>query len=234
MTPAVQEIEMRGELPAQQLKVLNYIEEYIEISGYPPSIAEIAEFLGVSSTFGVRKHIDALMKKGFLTRSEAGLSRAIHVTRPSTAGAGGERKSNAIPIIGRVTAGQPILAVENVEGWLSFKPMDLSKTVFGLRVQGESMKDKGIMDGDLVIVRQQPTAEDGDIVVALLDDSATVKTFRKKGKGHNLQYELEPANEKFRPIPITEDIEFRILGKVTSVIRTLDEKRPGVFQLKFH
>ncbi|HWF43771.1 MAG TPA: transcriptional repressor LexA [Candidatus Kapabacteria bacterium] len=223
------QFQERDKLPQQQRKVLDYIEEYLEISGYPPSIAEISDFLGVSSTFGVRKHLDALMKKGFLVRGGPGLSRALMVARPSMK-VGGERHSNAIPVIGRVTAGEPILAVENVEGWLSFKPMDLSRKVFGLRVKGESMKDRGILDGDLVIVRQQPNADDGDIVVARLEDTATVKTFRQSLDG----YFLEPANEKFRPIPITPDLDFQILGKVTSVIRSLDEKRPGVFQLKFH
>ena len=91
------------------------------------------------------------------------------------------------------------------------------------------MKGKGIMDGDLVIVRQQPTANDGEVIVARLDDSATVKTFRKSKEG----YYLEPANEKFKNIPISDGIDFQILGKVTSVIRSLDEKRPGVFQIKF-
>jgi len=218
----------RDALPRQQRRVLDYIEEYLEISGYPPSISEITDFLGVNSTFGVRKHLDALLKKGFLVRGGPGLSRAIMVARPSV-NIGGTRHTNAIPVIGRVTAGEPILAIENVEGWLSFKPMDLSRKTFGLRVQGESMKNKGIMDGDLVIVRQQPTANDGEIIVARLDDSATVKTFRQTKKGTF----LEPANDRFKPIPITADIDFQILGKVTSVIRSLDEKRPGVFQLKF-
>ena len=221
-------IPERDTLPRQQRRVLDYIEEYLEISGYPPSISEITDYLGVSSTFGVRKHLEALLRKGFLVRGGAGLSRALMVARPSIK-IGGERHSNAIPVIGRVTAGEPILAVENVEGWLSFKPMDLSKKLFGLRVKGESMKDKGIMDGDLVIVRQQETANDGDVVVARLDDSATVKTFRHGKHG----YFLEPANDKFKPIPISKNVDFQILGRVTSVIRSLDEKRPGVFQLKF-
>jgi repressor LexA len=219
----------REKLPRQQKKVLDYIEEFLEISGYPPAISEIADYLGVSSTFGVRKHLDALERKGFLTRGGAGLSRAIMVARP-TMSFGGERRASSVPIIGRVTAGQPILAIENVEGWLSFKPMDLTKKLFGLRVQGESMKDKGIMDGDLVIVRQQPTAEDGDVVVARIEDSATVKTFRTKKNG----FYLEPANDRFKPIHIAKDDDFQILGKVTSVLRSLDEKRPGVFQVKFH
>src|SRR6476620_3439184 len=94
----------RDNLPPQQRKVLDYIEEYLEISGYPPSISEITDFLGVSSTFGVRKHVDALLRKGFLQRGGPGLSRAIMVTRPTVA-FGGARRSNAIPVIGRVTAG---------------------------------------------------------------------------------------------------------------------------------
>lgn len=230
MAPLKSNIELREDLPPQQKRVLDYIEEYIETNNYPPAIAEITEFLGVSSTFGVRKHIDALVKKGFLIRGGTGLSRAIMLARPSLRSDVGERRSNALPIIGQVTAGQPILAVQNVEGWLSFKPMDLTKEVFGLRVKGQSMKDRGILDGDLVVVRQQPTADDGDIIVALLEDSATVKTFRKRGS----RYELEPANDAFKPIPIDEHTQFQILGKVVTVIRNIDEKRPGVFQMKFH
>ncbi len=219
----LQELDGRGTLPPQQKRVLEFIEEYLDISGYPPSIAEITEFLGVNSTFGVRKHVEALIKKGFVIRGGDGLSRTLLPASMSS------KHAMSVPIVGRVTAGQPILAVENVEGWLAFKPMDLSRKTFGLRVQGESMKDKGIMDGDLVIVRQQNTAEDGEIVVALIEDSATVKTFRKKGS----RYLLEPANNKFKPIPITADMAFQILGKVTSVIRMIDENRPGVFQVKF-
>src|SRR5436189_6475277 len=107
--------------------------------------------------------------------------------------------------------------------------MDLSDKVVVLRIQGETMNNKGILDGNLAIVRQQQTADDGDIVVARIEDSATVKTFRNK----NGRFALEPANDHFKPIKITKDMDFQILGKVTSVIRSIDEKRPGVFQLKF-
>ncbi len=214
-------VDPREGLPPQQRKVLEFIEEYIDISGYPPAIADIADFLGVSSTFGVRKHIDALIRKGFIARGGAGLSRALRPTRKA--------EESSVPIVGQVTAGHPILAVENIEGWLGFRTANMSKKMFGLRVKGESMKDKGILNGDLVIVQQQNEASDGDIVVALLDDSATVKTFRKKGK----TYELEPANDLFSPIPILPDTAFQILGKVTSVIRMIDEKKPGVFQFKY-
>ncbi|MBS1902984.1 MAG: transcriptional repressor LexA [Bacteroidetes bacterium] len=215
----------RDDLPPRQAQVLGFIEEFIDISGYPPSILEIAEALDVSSTFGIRKHLDALIKKGFLVRGGPGLSRAILPARTAS-GRGG----NSIPVVGRVTAGAPILAVEHIEGWLAYKPVKDSQKMFALRVQGESMKDKGIMDGDYVICRQQDTAENGEIIVALLDDSATVKTFRKKGG----IYELEPANEKFKPIPITEDSGFAVLGKVTSVYRSLDDHKPGPIQFKYN
>ena len=227
--PHYETIPTRESLPAQQAKVLDFVEEFIDISGYPPSIAEITEFLGVSSTFGVRKHLEALIKKGFITRGGPGLSRSLMVTRPSMM-SGGVRRASSVPIVGRVTAGAPILAVENVEGWLAFKPLKDPQKMFALRVQGESMKDKGIMDGDYVICRQQDVAENGEIIVALLEDSATVKTFRQRGD----RYELEPANEAFRPIAITEDSGFKVLGKVTSVYRTIDDRKPGLLQLRYN
>lgn len=217
------ELPKRVELPPRQTEVLSFIEEFIDISGYPPSILEIADALGVTSTFGVRKHLDALVKKGFLTRGGVGLSRSVMPVRSPMASGG------SIPVLGRVTAGAPILAVEHIEGWLAYKPASESRKVFALRVQGESMKDKGIMNGDYVICRQQATAENGDIIVALLDDSATVKTFRKKGKN----FFLEPANVKFKNIEIDEDSGFSVIGKVTSVYRTLDERKPGMLQLRY-
>ena len=227
--PKYETIPMREALPLQQSKVLDFVEEFIDISGYPPSIAEITEYLGVSSTFGVRKHLEALIKKGFLTLGGPELSRSIMITRPSMS-SGGVRRSSSVPILGRVTAGAPILAVENLEGWLAFKPLKDPQKMFALRVQGESMKDKGIMDGDYVICRQQDVATNGEIIVALLDDSATVKTFRQRGKF----YELEPANEAFKPIPITEESGFKVLGKVTSVYRTIDDRKPGLLQLRYN
>ena len=228
MQDSVAIVGQRTDLPPRQLQVLDFIEEFIDISGYPPTISEIGEALDMASTFGVRKHIEALEKKGFIRRAEPGLSRSIVVVRPSYEKRG-VRRAGSVPVVGRVTAGEPILAVENVEGWLAFKPLrDVDRT-FALKVKGESMKDAGILDGDYVICRQQETAENGDIIVALLDDSATVKTFRKK-KG---SYELEPANESFKPIPILEDTVFQVLGKVTSVFRAIDENRPGLLQMRY-
>ena len=220
--PKYDTIAIRDSLPLQQARVLDFVEEFIDISGYPPTIAEITEFLGVSSTFGVRKHIEALTKKGFIVRGGPGLSRSIMVAN--------NHRANSVPIVGRVTAGAPILAVEHIEGWLAFQPIKDPRKMFALKVQGESMKDKGIMDGDYVICRQQDEASNGEIIVALLDDSATVKTFRKYGK----RYELEPANELFKPIPITEDSGFKVLGKVTSIYRMIDDRKPGLLQLKYN
>jgi repressor LexA len=222
-------VGQRSDLPPRQMQVLDFIEEFIDISGYPPTISEIAEALDMASTFGVRKHIEALEKKGFIRRAEPGLSRSIVVVRPSYERRG-VRRAGSVPVVGRVTAGEPILAVENIEGWLAFKPLRDADRTFALKVKGESMKDAGILDGDYVICRQQETAENGDIIVALLDDSATVKTFRKR-KGNT--YELEPANERFKPIPILEDTVFQVLGKVTSVFRAIDENRPGLLQMRY-
>jgi repressor LexA len=221
----------RNDLPPRQAEVLDFIEEYIDVAGYPPSVSEIAEALDVSSTFGARKHLDALERKGFIKRAGPGLSRSLVIVRPSMEGRGGARHISSVPVLGRVTAGEPILAVENIEGWLAFKPNKDTEKMFALHVKGDSMKDKGIMDGDYVICRQQNTAENGDIIVALLNDSATVKTFRKR-RGNN--YELEPANDRFKPIAIDEDSNFQVLGKVTSVFRTLDERRPGLIQMKYN
>src|SRR5688572_2775155 len=228
MQDSVATVGQRTDLPPRQLQVLDFIEEFIDISGYPPTISEIGEALDMASTFGVRKHIEALEKKGFIRRAEPGLSRSIVVVRPSYEKRG-VRRAGSVPVVGRVTAGEPILAVENVEGWLAFKPLRDADRTFALKVKGESMKDVGILDGDYVICRQQETAENGDIIVALLDDSATVKTFRKK-KG---TFELEPANESFKPIPILEDTVFQVLGKVTSVFRAIDENRPGLLQMRY-
>ena len=226
---SITEMVTRKELPPRQAQVMDFVEEFIDVAGYPPSIMEIAEALDITSSFGVRKHIDALEKKGFIRRAGPGLSRSIVIVRPSMEGRG-MRHVSSVPVLGRVTAGEPILAVENIEGWLAFKPNKDTEKMFALKVQGESMKDKGIMNGDFVICRQQNTAENGDIIVALLDDSATVKTFRKRRGG----FELEPANDRFKPIPITEDSGFQVLGKVTSVFRAIDERRPGLVQMKYN
>ncbi len=227
---ATTEMVIRKNLPPRQAQVMDFVEEFIDVAGYPPTIMEIADALEITSTFGVRKHIDALEKKGFIKRAGPGLSRSIVVVRPTMEGRG-MRHVSSVPVLGRVTAGAPILAVENIEGYLAFKPNKDTEKMFALKVQGESMKDKGIMDGDFVICRQQNTAENGDIIVALLDDSATVKTFRHR-RGN--KFELEPANDRFKPIPITEDSGFQVLGKVTSVFRALDEKRPGLVQMKYN
>src|SRR5437763_7015438 len=122
---------VRENLPQQQLKVLDFVEEFIDISGYPPSVAEITEFLGVASTFGVRKHLDALIRKGFLIRAGEGLARSLVIARPTMMHSG-MRRASSMPIVGRVTAGAPILAVENIEGWLAFKPIKDPQKMFAL------------------------------------------------------------------------------------------------------
>ncbi|HEY2954541.1 MAG TPA: transcriptional repressor LexA [Candidatus Eisenbacteria bacterium] len=191
-------------------EILSFIQRFAREHGYPPTIREIGSAYGISSTNGVRYYLNLLEKAGHLKRSER-ISRGIEgVSQP--VGRGG------IPILGRVAAGQPILAEESREGTL--EPGEVfgdPKGLFALRVRGDSMVDAGILAGDYVIVRQQDTASAGEIVVALLGDEATVKYYRP-GRGGA---ELVAANPKYEPIPVSPESEFRILGIVRGVIRTL-------------
>jgi len=190
-------------LSKSQQKILDFLKE-CSSEGKVPSVREICTEVGLSSTSTVHHHLNALEEKGFITR-EHGLNRCIHIA--------GEEKSVGVPVLGRVAAGYPILAVEEIESYVpvpeSFKR---GRELFALRVQGESMIDAGIFDGDIVIVNRTPVAENGEIVVALVDDEATVKTFYKEN-GH---FRLQPENDAFEPIIVDE---VAILGKVVSLIR---------------
>ena len=190
-------------LSKSQQKILDFLKE-CSSEGKVPSVREICTEVGLSSTSTVHHHLNALEEKGFITR-EHGLNRCIHIA--------GEEKSVGVPVLGRVAAGYPILAVEDIESYVpvpeSFKR---GRELFALRVQGESMIDAGIFDGDIVIVNRTPVAENGEIVVALVGDEATVKTFYKEN-GH---FRLQPENDAFEPIIVDE---VAILGKVVSLIR---------------
>ncbi len=190
-------------LSKSQQKILDFLKE-CSSEGRVPSVREICTEVGLSSTSTVHHHLNALEEKGFITR-EHGLNRCIHIS--------GEEKSVGVPVLGRVAAGYPILAVEEIESYVpvpeSFKR---GRELFALRVQGESMIDVGIFDGDIVIVNRTPVAENGEIVVALVGDEATVKTFYKEN-GH---FRLQPENDAFEPIIVDEVV---ILGKVVSLIR---------------
>ena len=180
--------------------IMDYVNTFIQENGYSPSVREIGAAVGLRSTASVSYHLQALQEKGLLQAPGGkGRKRALVTgVRPGQ-----------IPVVGVVTAGMPILAVENQEGSL---PWD-EPGCFALRVRGDSMINAGIFDGDQVLVKQQPTAENGDIVVALVEDSATVKTFYKE-EGY---YRLQPENDTMDPIIITGEIQ--ILGKVFGVMR---------------
>jgi repressor LexA len=187
-----------------QKKVYDYLKSRVQ-EGLPPTVREICQATGLKSTSSVHAHLKTLEREGYISR-EAGLNRAIHIV--------GEQKTTQVPIVGRVAAGQPILAVEQVEGYVPFSAPSDGYEYFALNVRGESMRMIGIMNGDIVIARQTSTARDGDIVVAMIEDEATVKTFyREKDR-----IRLQPENPDYQPIYAQED-EVSILGKVVAVMR---------------
>lgn len=203
-----------NELTPKQQKLLDYLKDRVLTNGLPPSISEIALALRVKSKNAVAKLLNALEEKGFVRRS--GKARGIEVL--SQDGEPMSRGMLSVPLIGRVTAGLPMLAEEQIEDWLSL-PASLirgKKDVFLLRVQGMSMKDAGILNGDLVLVKQQKIAEPGNIVVALLEDEATVKTLVKKDS----RFYLKAENKDYPNI--YPETDWSIQGKVIGVIRRLE------------
>lgn len=203
-------------LTARQEKLLRLIESAQAKRGYAPSLQELAQAMGISSLQGVKDHLAALERKGYLRRTP-GRRRAIEVLQRLVPLEG------SLPILGRVAAGRPLLAVENREGTLSLSAELLGKGAhFALRVQGDSMIDAGISDGDYVIVRQQETANPGEIVVALLGDEVTVKRLRKKGAALC----LEAANPAYAPILLTGSSPSpQILGMVVGLYRNFSKTR---------
>ncbi len=173
--------------------------------GIPPSVREIGTAVGLRSTSSVQANLDALEEKGYITRDPM-LKRSIRIV-------GQNDNITQVPIVGTVTAGAPILAVESIEGYFPYTGnVSRDKPLFALHVRGESMIEAGILDGDLVIAEKTPYARNGDLVVALVEDEATVKTFYKED-GY---YRLQPENPSYMPI-IVSDVS--ILGKVVAVMR---------------
>ncbi len=216
-------------LTARQKEVLDYIQTCIDEKHYPPSVREIGEALGLSSPSTVHAHLAALERKGYINR-DASKSRSVVLTDASadatgksasagsaSSAAGSGTTSNVVrlPLVGKVAAGAPILAEQNIEEEVPL-PTSLvgDANSFLLTVKGDSMVDAGILDGDTVIVREQQTADDGDIVVALIEDEATVKTFYREADCIRLQ----PQNAAMEPI-FTRDA--RILGVVTGLFRSV-------------
>ncbi len=203
---------MYSDLNERQAAILNFIKKELQKKGYPPSVREIGKAVGLSSSSTVHGHLAQLEKRGYIRRDPT-KPRAIEVIE----GEGNfvRKEIVNVPVVGRVTAGEPILAVENIEDTFPL-PIDFvnNDNVFILSVRGESMINAGILDGDYVVVRQQSVARNGDIVVALLEDEATVKTFYKEKD----YIRLQPENPYMDPIYATD---VKILGKVTGVFRRI-------------
>lgn len=202
-----------GKISQKQSEILEYMKNEILNRGFPPSVREICEAVHLKSTSSVHSHLETLEKNGYIRRDPT-KPRAIEIVDDNFNLV--RRETVNVPIIGKVSAGQPLLAVENIDGYFPIPSeyMPNNKT-FMLIVQGDSMINAGIFNGDYVIVEQQQTAENGQKVVALVEDSATVKTFYKED-GH---IRLQPENDTMDPIIVEQDQFFQILGKVIGVFR---------------
>ena len=202
----------KEQLSDKQQQILEFIKRRILDKGYPPAVREICEAVNLRSTSSVHSHLETLERKGYSHRDPT-KPRAIEITDDDFNLA--RREIINIPVVGTVTAGEPILAVENIEEYFPMLPNHISnKNTFMLHVRGESMINAGIFDGDMVIVEQQPTADNGDIVVAMIEDSATVKRFYKED-GY---YRLQPENDTMDPIIVSE---VSIIGKVVGLYRSM-------------
>ena len=217
----------KNKLTEKQRQILEYLKQEILQRGFPPSVREICEAVSLRSTSSVRAHLETLERKGYIKR-DATKPRAIEICDEgfhtgrlgaiqgiASEDTASQSEVAQIPLIGKVAAGEPILAVENIEGYFPM-PVDRlpNAETFLLKVQGESMVNAGILDGDLVLVEQQATAENGEKIVALVNDSATVKTFYKED-GY---FRLQPENDEMDPILVND---LQIVGKVIGVLRFL-------------
>lgn len=202
----------QGKITSKQQEILQYIKDTILEKGYPPTVREICEAVHLKSTSSVHSHLETLERNGFIRRDPT-KPRAMEIL-DDTFGLT-RREMVQVPVIGTVAAGQPILAEENVEDYFPVPANMLPNSqTFMLRVKGESMINAGILEGDQIIVEQTSDARNGDIVVALIEDSATVKRFYKE-EGH---YRLQPENDAMEPIIVSE---LNILGKVVGLFRLM-------------
>ena len=227
----------REKLTQTQEKALNFLRDFLLKKGFPPTLREIASHFGLKGPKGPQKTLHILERKGYIRKTPGG-SRAIEILKPQigrlrTAMVQGRRSGRlyeknvesasvptvSLPIVGRVTAGDPILAIENIEGYVNFdRNLVSSEDVFLLRVKGESMIDAHIQDGDFALVKPQKDAENGEIIVALIDDEATIKRIFKKRD----LIRLEPANPTMEPIVIKKgEKKVTIVGKVIGIFRKI-------------
>ena len=203
------------ELTERLREVLEFIKEQVREKGYPPSVREIGDAVGLRSSSTVHGHLRRLESKGYIRRDPTKPRAIEDIQDDEPVESLLTKDLVSVPLVGSVTAGQPILAVENIEDYVPL-PRDFAsdEATFMLRIKGDSMIDAGILDGDYVVVRQQPDAINGDIVVALLEDEATVKRFYREAN----YVRLQPENPLYDPI-LTTDVQ--ILGKVIGVLRRL-------------
>lgn len=194
-------------LTKTQQKVFNYIKEVIDERGIAPSVREIGAAVGLKSTSTVQYNLNALEKAGYIER-DSNLKRTIRICK------NGIRPAH-IPLVGTVTAGTPILATQSIEDYIPVPIRQRGRELFALRVKGDSMINAAILDGDIAVVEKTPVAQNGEIVVALIEDSATVKRFYKEN-GH---FRLQPENDNYEPIIVNE---VAVLGRVISIIRNYD------------
>jgi repressor LexA len=222
-------MEKRKDLTSTQENVLNFLKNFLLEKGFPPTLREIASYFGLKGPKGPQKTLHILERKGYVRKTPGG-SRAIEILKPKIRRGSGlpyaikfvgtaPVSTISLPIVGRVTAGDPILAIENIEGYVDFdRNLVSSEDVFLLRVKGDSMIDAHIQDGDFALVKPQKDAENGEIVVALIDDEATIKRiFKKRDLIH-----LEPANPTMEPIVIKKgEKKVMIVGKVIGIFRKI-------------
>jgi len=204
------------DLTKRQQEIFEFIKRYSENNGYPPTVRDIGKAVGLASSSTVHAHLANLEKLGLLRRDPT-KPRAMELLDRAAAGVRGFVKPG-LPLVGQVAAGAPLLAEENVEDYIA------TPSVAGgddgeylLRIKGQSMKNAGIIDGDLVVVRPQETASDGEIIVALLEEEATVKRFFREGD----HIRLQPENETMDPILVTDETNVRILGRVVGLMRSM-------------
>jgi len=210
-------------LTKRQAEILNFIKTHIQYSGFPPTISEIQGQFSFKSPNAVQEHLKALVRKGQIRRTP-NQWRGLELTVSNKNGNEAAHYSTvSVPLIGRVTAGLPILAEENFEGTISVDRSLVGRAtrLFALHVRGNSMIKAGIYDGDIAIAQQQSAADHGDIVIALLGDEATVKRFYRKKK----LIILQPENDVMQPLRVSEGSDFKILGKVIATLHRIGNQR---------
>ncbi len=207
-----------GELTDRQERILEVIRRAVAERGYPPSVREIGDAVGLRSPSSVHSQMNTLENLGYIRRDPS-RPRAIEVIGGVDEAPPETSPTRSVPLVGEIAAGVPILAEQQIDEHYAL-PESLvgTGTIFALRVRGESMIEAGVMPGDVVVIRQQPTVEQGEMCAALIDGEATVKFFRRTKAG---EVWLDPANEAYEPIPITADNQSAIMGKVVTVLRKL-------------